>query len=182
LIDVINFLTYDFSEGHFVDNAHFPLTDGIEDNPLTLPMNGNYTMTALNSIPLGTALDAGTLVWRTGSNVPWLGETDASAFDTVDAAGSGPIGDNQSSYIQTTVTGPGTLTFRWKTSSQANDNLAFLLNGVQQAVITGENAWLLRTHNLPAGVHTLTWHYTKNASGVAGSDRGWIDQVTFTPQ
>jgi hypothetical protein len=181
--DLLNFLTYDFSEGHFADNAQFPLSEAIEDNPLALAMNANHTLTALNAIPLGTALDAEGLVWRTGSNAPWLGEIDPQAFDMVDAASSGPIGDNQSSYLQTTVTGPGTVTFKWRVSSQSQDNLSFLIDGSFKVSITGEQAWAnSQTYNVTAGTHTLTWHYTKNGSGSAGNDRAYLDQVVFTPQ
>jgi hypothetical protein len=183
LIDVVNFLTYDWSEGHFSDNAHFPVSAGIEDNPLSLTMNGNYTITSLNSIPLGTAVDAESLVWTTGSNAPWLGENDSTAFDTVDAAVSGPIADGQSSYLQTTVTGPGTITFRWKTSSHVGDKLYFYIDGGFREQISGETGWSnLKTYPVSgAGVHRLTWYYLKDGSISAGSDRGWIDQVTFTP-
>jgi len=180
LIDTVNFLTYAVSEGHFAANAHFPLTSAIDDQPLALTIKGDYTITALNSIPLEVALD-NTLTWVTGSNLPWLGELSVTAFDGTDAAGSGPIGDNQSSYLRTTVTGPGTLTFYWKVASEIGDNLIFFIDGVQQASITGDVAWTQRSHNITAGVHTLTWSYTKNSSGAAGNDRGWIDQVVFTP-
>jgi hypothetical protein len=181
IIDVLNFLTYDLSEGHFGDNVHFPITAAIDDNPWALAVNGNYAVIALNSIPLDAALDAPSFTWRTGSNLPWLGENDPLAFDTVDCASSGPIGDNQTSVIQTTVTGPGTLTFKWKVSSLTGDSLSFFADGLLQAQITGEAAWANRTYNVPAGVHTLTWQYSKNASGSGGADRGWIDQVVFTP-
>jgi hypothetical protein len=183
VIDVINFLTYDFSEGHFSNNAYFPLSESIEDNPLSVTVKGNYTMTALNTIPLEAALDTTGLVWRTGSNVPWLGENDPTAFDGVDAAGSGPIGDNQSSYLQTTVTGPGTVNFKWKISAAIGDNMIFQIDGVSWATLSGETVWTNSSnYPLSAGPHTLTWHYTKNGSGSSGSDRAWLDQVVFTPQ
>ncbi len=182
LIDSLNFLTYSWSEGHFDDNANFPLADSILDNPLNLTMNGNYTIVALHSIPLGAALDAENLNWWTGGTVPWLGEMDPAAADSIDAAGSGPIGEGQTSYLQTVVTGPGTLTFRWKVSSHSGDNLGFLRNGVSQATISGEVGWELRSFSIPAGVHTLTWRYVTGGAGTSGSDRGWLDQVTFSPQ
>jgi hypothetical protein len=160
----------------------FPITTGISDNPWQLTMNGSYTITALNSISLETALDSVGPPVETGSNLPWLAEIDSLASDTVDAAGSGPIGDNQTSVLQTTVTGPGVLTFKWRVSSLSGDILAFLVDGVQNTSITGEVAWAARTYNVAAGVHTLTWQYSKNASGAAGSDRGWLDQVVYTPQ
>jgi hypothetical protein len=182
VIDVLNFLTYSLCEGHFSDNVHFPITTAIADNPWQLTMMGDYTITALNSIDLEAALDSTSLAWQTGSNLPWLGENDTSAFDGIDAAGSGPIADNQTSSVQAIVTGPGIVTFKWKVSSLTGDALAFLVDGNQQGTITGEIPWASRSYNVTAGVHTLTWQYQKNATGSAGSDRGWLDQVIFTPQ
>lgn len=185
VIDVLNFLNYDLNEGHFGDNALFPLSAAIEDNPLSLAINGSYTITALNSIPLGTALDAEALTWQTGSNAPWIGENDVTSADGVDSVSSGPIGDSESSYIQTVVTGPGTITFKWKVSSQAaGDILTFLVDGVSKASTSGEKAWASPTpvsFAIGAGVHTLTWRYTKNAGIATGTDRAWLDQVVFTP-
>jgi hypothetical protein len=136
----------------------------------------------LNSIPLETALDTTGMTWVSGSNLPWLGEDDATAFDTVDAAGSGPVADNQSSYIRTVVTGPGTLSFKWKVSSGAGDSLSFVVDSTQLASITGEVPWTTRTQAIGAGVHIVTWFYAKDQTGSAGSDRGSLDQVVFTPQ
>jgi hypothetical protein len=101
----------------------------------------------------------------------------------VDAAGSGPIGDNQSSYLQTTVTGPGTVNFKWKISAAAGDTMTFLIDGVAWASLSGETAWTNSSnYPLSAGPHKLTWRYTKNGSGSSGSDRAWLDQVVFTLQ
>ena len=66
-------------------------------------------------------------------------------------------------------------------SSELNhDYLQFLADGVLQASISGEFAWTQRTYNVTAGIHRLTWTYSKDASGTAGSDRGWVDRVVFT--
>jgi hypothetical protein len=180
-IGVLNFSTYNLGEGRFGGDSHFPLMESVQDTPLALAMHGDYTITALNTIPLDEALDAPGLPWRTGGNVPWLGENSVEAFDGQDMAVSGPALDGQNSILQTTVTGPGTLSFRWKVSSQSGDNFAFFIDDAQQAAISGEVDWAQRTHSIGAGVRTLTWQYLKNASGAAGSDRAFLDQVVFTP-
>ena len=49
----------------------------------------------------------------------------------MDAAQSGAIGDNQSSSLETTVTGPAMLSFWWKVDSEANfDFLKVTVDGV----------------------------------------------------
>jgi hypothetical protein len=129
---------------------------------------------------LADAVDAPNLVWTTGGNADWLGQT-VVTHDGVDAGQSGLISDNQESWMETTVQGLGTLTFWWKVSSQAGDRLRFMLNGIAQNNINGEVDWQQRTYSLPSGTNVLRWRYFKDASGSAGQDRAWVDQVVWTP-
>jgi hypothetical protein len=97
-----------------------------------------------------------------------------------DAAQSGIIGHSQSSGMQTTVNGPGSLTFYWKVSSQQNcDFLRFCLDGTPQDQISGSVDWAYRSFGVPSGAHTLTWEYAKDSSVDSGSDAGWVDLVQF---
>ena len=130
-------------------------------------------------VPIPYALDATNLVWQTGGNRPWLGQT-LSSSDGVDAARCGNITHNETSWLQTTVTGPGMLWFNWRVSSQASaDLLTFSVDGQNIYVISGETGWVPEVIGLPAGNHTLRWAYSKNASGSAGEDKGWVDQVLY---
>jgi len=90
-------------------------------------------------VPLADAVDAPLLTWTTGGNQVWVGQANTT-FDGVDAAQSGAITHSQESWLQTTVTGPGHLRFRWKVSLEANyDYLEFYLDGVlQEGSICGE--------------------------------------------
>lgn len=118
--------------------------------------------------------------WSSGGNRKWLTENDAARGGEV--ARSGPIGHGEKSHIQTSLTGPGTLSFWWKVSSQPTyDVLRLLLNGVEQARISGNTTWARHSLVLPWGGNTVKWEYIKNGSVVAGSDAGWVDQVVFTP-
>src|SRR5213595_3213156 len=66
---------------------------------------------------LSTALDGPGLNWTTGGNAVWLGET-AVTHDTVDAAQSGTnVFYGFESWLQTSITGPGLLSFWWKLAS-----------------------------------------------------------------
>jgi hypothetical protein len=134
-------------------------------------------------ITLPEALDTvGTpLVWTTSGNGPWFGQV-AASHDGVDAAQSGTVPDSANSSLQTVVSGPGTLTFWWKVSSESNnDTLRFYVNGVEQSRISGEVDWQQRTIAVAAGSQALEWRYGKNASIAAGQDRGWVDQVQYVP-
>jgi hypothetical protein len=76
------------------------------------------------------------------------------------------------------VTGPGTVSFWWKVSSETNhDSLRFYVGGSEQARISGEVDWEQRTFVVPAGTQELKWKF-KNR-GMTGQDRGWVDQIQF---
>jgi uncharacterized repeat protein (TIGR01451 family) len=131
---------------------------------------------------LANALDTfGNQVWTTSGNSNWFGEVTVT-HDGVDAAQSGPITDNQQSTVQTTFTGPGTLDFWWKVSSeQFFDTLGFFVDSVQQTNISGEVNWREQNWHIGSGFHTVKWTYQKDASGSSGLDTAWLDQVVFTP-
>jgi M6 family metalloprotease-like protein len=132
-------------------------------------------------VSLAGAVDNSSLIWTTSGNAGWTGQK-AVTFDGVDAAQSGLITDNQVSTLQTTVVGPGTLTFMWKVSSESgSDFLSLYDDGVLQVQISGEVDWAQQVWSIPAGTHVLEWRYQKDGALSAGSDRGWLDQVTFTP-
>jgi C1A family cysteine protease len=141
--------------------------------------SSNATLTVLATLSLADATDASSLTWTTGGSASWMGETTVT-HDGADAAVSGGIAHSQSSWLQTTVQGPGNLTFWWKVSSEMSyDLLSFLVDGVQSNAISGEVAWSQKSYDLPPGSHTLRWQYSKDASVNSGSDAGWIDQATF---
>jgi hypothetical protein len=132
-------------------------------------------------ISLKTSLDNKSLTFATGGNANWFGQSAVSYYGG-SAAKSGAIVDGQSSWLQTTVTGAGTLSFYWKVSSQRDyDYLEFYIDGVKQSAISGEEDWRQKTFNVPTGTHTLKWQYRKNSSVISGSDCGWVDKVTYSP-
>ena len=127
------------------------------------------------------AMDACYLTVAQGGNAGWVVQTNVT-HDGVSAVKSGTIGNSQESWFQTTVTGPGTLTFWWKVSSEACcDPLTFYVNGVSQGDIRGNIDWQMKTYALTAGVHTLKWRYSKDGSVSGGSDAAYVDQVAFAP-
>lgn len=80
------------------------------------------------------------------------------------------------------MTGPGTLTYAWKVSSESCcDKLEFILDGASQANIGGEVAWQGKTNAIPTGTHVLKWRYSKDGSVANGSDAGWVDRIAYVP-
>lgn len=167
------------------------VTEGTETVRVTITASDNVCVyvgspnTASISIAeanttLATALDGSNLTWVTGGSAAWSGFCSAT-HDGVDAAQSGLIFDNQESWLQTSVNGPGTLTFWWKVSSEMDfDWLRFHIDGILQQQISGEVNWQHRSFSLPQGSHTLIWRYVKDSSWPGGQDRAWVDQVSFT--
>jgi uncharacterized repeat protein (TIGR03803 family) len=142
-------------------------------------VSSNAILTVL--LTLAEALDATNLVWTTGGDADWFGQIWTS-HDGVDAGRSGTLIDWQMSWMETTVTGPGTLTFWWKVSSEDDyDALSFLVNDAPTAAISGEVDWQQKTFSLGAGSQTLSWVYDKDFNVSLGADCGWVDQVSFVP-
>ncbi|MEI6176223.1 MAG: S8 family serine peptidase [Verrucomicrobiota bacterium] len=144
---------------------------------------GDFSITA--PLTLASALDTSGLTWTPSGNANWFPQS-LITHDTVDAASSGTIGNSQNSSMETTVTGPGTLTFWWKVSSETTyDVLELYLNGIAQtgsnAKISGEVDWVQKTLTIPSGSQTVKWTYKKDSSNAVGFDTAWVDEVVYTP-
>ncbi len=159
---------------------------------ITLPLVSSPTtnVTALFSdtrVSLNTALDD-TLTWSstavTGDAGGWYGQTTVKrSGDATGSARNSTITHSQKSSIQTTVTGPGTLSYYWSVSSEANyDFLSFSIDGVQQTGrISGTAAFAQQQWSIATGSHVLKWTYAKDSSITSGADAGYLDTVVFTP-
>jgi hypothetical protein len=110
-------------------------------------------------------------------------------WDTVEGTGghtnvaqSGTLTNARPTWVETTLTGPGRLSFSWEVTSRAKvDNLCLYVDGVRQAgSISGESGWLLQQVDLPAGRHTVRWAYVKGEDGGAGADAGWLDALSWS--
>ena len=137
-------------------------------------------------LSLNQALDNDYLAFTTGGDASWSGQT-AVSFYGGSSAQSGALGGNQSAWLQTTVVGPGTLSFNWKVSSEAaaigtrGDLLeVFVDDGLQPGIISGEVDWQQKNISIPAGSHIIQWVYSKDPYVGMGSDCGWVDKVSFT--
>jgi Leucine-rich repeat (LRR) protein len=127
-------------------------------------------------------LNSPNLSWSTWGDAQWFGETTIT-HDGISAAQSGHITDSQESWLGTSVTGPGRLTFWWRVSSELNfDFLQFYINNnFQTNQLSGEVNWQQQTFNVPAGTNFLRWRYVKDQDTSHGTDAGWLDEVSFTP-
>ncbi len=135
----------------------------------------------VSGIGLGEALNISTLQFSTGGDRPWLGQT-RGGRDDGSAVQSGTIGVLQQSWMQTTVTGPGTFSFWWRVSSEPDrDVLRFQVGTTEHAAISGAVTWQHRSVTLPAGTHTLRWTYATDGGVSVGANCGWIDNIVWQP-
>jgi hypothetical protein len=146
---------------------------------------GNQTFIANQAglpLPLSIGVDNTNLTWVTDTNYPWAVATDVT-YDGVDSVASGNIHvANSSSWFQTPVNGPGTLSFWWKVSSDPDPtygHLDFLIDEVPQNQIQGPVDWNYQLYSIPSGAHSLQWQYVKIDQHYAGADQGWVDQVMY---
>jgi List-Bact-rpt repeat protein len=155
---------------------------------IALVMSTNETVSASFGIPLQVALDNPNLVWTTGGNAPWYGQT-AVTEDGTNAAQSGLISNSQQTWLQTIVTNlnvPAQLGFWWNVSSQPPDGMTFSLDGTVIGSISGTAlGWQYVQTNLTVGIHTLLWTYSKGSgdipTGIPFADSAWLDEVSITP-
>ncbi|MDD3622180.1 MAG: PKD domain-containing protein, partial [Methanofollis sp.] len=143
------------------------------------------TVKVVEPIPLGTAADAPDLVWTTGGDADWF--TDLyCALKGGSSARSGVISSEENTtWIEATVNGPGVLTFNWNINATAftySGLLEFSADGTKVSAIEGTHDgkyWPGEYYEVPPGEHALRWTYT-NEYRYGEGDCGHLDNVTYT--
>src|SRR5262249_3171575 len=136
------------------------------------------SITALRVIDFSEALGATDLVWTTSGNAPWFVETNVT-HDGVSALQSGTITNNQSTILQTAVTGPGTLTFWWKVSAPPDARIVFTTGTSQGESLGGNVDWQQQTFYVGEGPQALKWIFRKDSTTTSVPYSAWLDQVSF---
>lgn len=157
------------------------------------PQNGvaqncdiSLTVLPATGVPLNTAVDHGTPTsWTTLSMTPsavWFGQT-VGAFDKADCvrSGTGLPDGGDSTLALSTLPGPCTVSFYWRTDCESGyDRLAFFDGAVEVASVSGQDtAWRQFTYAAGPGNHNLCWKYIKDASQSRGLDCGFVDKVVL---
>ncbi len=127
--------------------------------------------------------------FTTGSDAAWTRVKGLSADGY--ALRSGTITHSQTSRLETVVSGPGTVSFKWKVSCEDYfvfrtqkillDYLSFSVDGTERGLINGETGWTNVTLTVEGeGEHVLAWSYIKDSEGSEGEDCAWLDEVVWT--
>lgn len=143
------------------------------------------SLAVLNGDATGRLVDAlGTagLTWTTGSK-PWFGQT-AVSYDGAGAAQSATqLTCDDHAWLKTTVTGPGTVSFRWKADIEGAESfLGFYVAGgsgvwPEAAQVHATTDWQLVTCSFGPGEHDLFWVAYGNCAGVDQQMTAWLDTV-----
>ncbi|MBR3958220.1 MAG: leucine-rich repeat protein [Kiritimatiellae bacterium] len=116
----------------------------------------------------------------------WTQQTDGSWK-------SNPTADGETNSLSMTVSGSGTIAFRWKTNCEGyfnfkgmsirQDGISLIVDGEERAFTNGVmSAWAECSLAVEGdGNHDLAWAYIKDSSGFEGTDCAWLDSVVWTP-
>ncbi len=147
-----------------------------------------------------SALDCQGLTFTTGGDAEWV-EQSSVVKEGVSALRSGDLSDSQSywTWLETTVSGSGTLSFWWKVSSEYDSDFVDLsveVDDHQKAKIFGRGGdWTLKSVAVFGdGAHIIRWMYKKHYTLAPSDDGGglddyvgrgdhcgWLDAVSWTP-
>jgi V8-like Glu-specific endopeptidase len=126
--------------------------------------------------PIAEAVDAPTLTFSLSGDEDWYVTTADSVYGGSSVTIPSALNHNESSIMETTISGVTQIQFYWKVSSESGyDYLKFYIDGVLQDQISGTVAWTQKTYSVSSGSHTLKWEYDKDYSVSSGSDAGWVD-------
>ena len=109
----------------------------------------------------------------------WIAQI-KNTYDGEDAAESGSISGDQSSNFSISKK-TTSVSFWYKVSSEDYyDFFEFYIDGTRRIRESGEVGWVYFSEDsLINSDHTFEWRYTKDASGIEGADRAWVDKVSF---
>ena len=146
--------------------------------------NADVTLSAVwEEFTIADALNTTDLVFATGGDAAWTIDFETS-HDGAASMRSGAIGTSQTSWIETTVDGAGTLTFVWKVDGLVYRNKP--ANYVQYAVDGGIPVqvavcdWTtVEVEVEGAGEHTIRWAYLHTRAQTTGADCAWLDEVKW---
>ncbi len=166
-----------------------PVGDSTHNNTLTLLQNfemvSNFRNAPMQLSEIGVGLDAESFTWVTSGTYPWQRVTDNS-YDSVDSVRSCEMSGSTTSWMKTTVTGPGNLSFKFRIRTYGGtfkvlcDETALL----ERSSVIGYGSWESSSSlSIPTGTHDIKFQYTHPSQGFASGGNGvWIDNLVCTCQ
>ena len=150
--------------------------------------SADVTLTAVwgeKAWTFGEAVDMdATSAWTTGGDAGWTVDTSTGWTNGVSAK-SGVVTGGQASWIEMTVNGAGTLTFRWNVMGGIYRNNPFAyakmeVDGTHQAQEYNTDGWKEVSFEIEGtGAHTVRWTYLRTSTRTAEGDCAWLDGVMW---
>ena len=177
----------------FKYNGSFTITETTTIKAVAVKdgIKSDYVLATLTKTDMTLAEAAGAtdLAFTTCANAPWTPCVDETS-PIGSAAISGIIGDNTNTWIETSVSGSGTLSFFWRVECEEDeygdatwDRLVVYTNGIEIARIDGITQW--QEYNLvfsDGGTHTIRWEFLKDGfDEYETADMAWISGITWLP-
>ena len=134
---------------------------------------------------LQEALDNSNFYFDSGPDESWVLDN-LIHVDEEDSARSPLIGNNQSTWVEMDVEGPGTVFFDWRTTNDYGQEFdCFLNDQLISSFVKGysweEPQWKSGAVRLEEGEHVIRWEYRKQGSFGRGMF-GWLDNIVFMTQ
>ncbi len=154
-----------------------------------LNLTGNNNYTATDSVYFNIGPDVEDFETNNFLKYPWQFSgagnwttTPLGPYEGVYCSQSATIGDNQetSMYLVMNVLTGSEISFYRKVSSETNyDFLTFYIDGAEKEKWSGQLPWTKFTYPVTAGSHTFKWKYSKDVNTVSGSDKAWVDYISW---
>jgi hypothetical protein len=146
------------------------------ENPTTLVMLDEVKVGPVSPQSLNDALDVSEHIWTTGGDAPWLGLASGEASDSLDLAYSPALTGQQSAWLETTVTGPGSLNFQWKSLTTSNTRRVWVDDQVVRDNPWNRSGnWRRDAVEVPPGIHRIRWEI----GGPCGAGAMLVDDVRW---
>jgi fibronectin type 3 domain-containing protein/C1A family cysteine protease len=160
-------------------NAATQVSGQSSDVPKVNPGSVTVTLTPYATIAPATALDNVGLTLAGSGDALWSPQT-RDSHSNGSAMQSGNVGNGGRSAIQTTVLGPSTVSFWWKTSTEMTDVVRFYVDSVNMANASGVTDWTQVSTEITSGNHMLKWEYGKDAAISSNQDLVLLDTISAT--
>lgn len=155
-------------------------TEGVTltDTVLTFEVTQARTINVLvEELTFEAALDSTGIRWRTGGDVVWFPETETTS-DGTDAASSGGVANKGISWLETTVIGPGTFSFKYKLATAGTRcGTDLMIDGEYYDGFDSDADWTTYTADIDEGTHVVRFEFWCNDSSAAGAT--YIDCVSW---
>jgi subtilisin family serine protease len=135
----------------------------------------------ISHLALAYALNQPELNWRTDAALPWQAQTNVR-HDGVAAASSGMLPTRSSNGLEIDITGPATIAFWWKLSSQGSWNaIGIAVDGKDVLEVRGDTDWQPAAAAVPQGTHRVRWWYRQDSGYYLGASQAFLDEVRIIP-